>query len=43
MGKKNIAIEQDVYDELLGLKHGNDTFTNVIRRLLDLPRDEMKE
>jgi len=32
---KNIAIRLDVYEKLLGMKRGNDTFSDVIERLLE--------
>jgi hypothetical protein len=35
MMKKNIAIKPFVYDKLVALKHGNDTFSDVIERLID--------
>lgn len=31
---KCIAIADDVYSVLLNMKHGNDTFTDVLKRLL---------
>jgi predicted CopG family antitoxin len=33
--KKNIAIRLDIYEKLLDMKHGKDTFSDVIERLLD--------
>ena len=33
--KKNIAIRLDVYEKLVDLKRGNDTFSDVIERLMD--------
>ena len=33
--KKNIAIRLDIYERLLDLKRGNDTFGDVIERLLE--------
>ena len=33
--KKNIALRLDVYDKLVDLKHGKDTFSDVIERLMD--------
>ncbi len=38
MARTTIAIELDVYDALLNMKHGNDTFTDVLRRVLGLKR-----
>lgn len=31
---KNIAIRIDIYEKLVDLKHGKDTFSDVIERLL---------
>ena len=31
---KNIKIRLDVYEKLLDMKHGRDTFSDVIERLL---------
>jgi predicted CopG family antitoxin len=36
--KKNVAIKPFVYDRLIGLKHGNDTFSDVIERLINNQR-----
>lgn len=36
--KKNIAIRLDIYEQLLDLKHGKDTFSDVIERLLEKRR-----
>jgi predicted CopG family antitoxin len=33
--KKNIAIKPFVYDKPVALRHGNDTFSDVIERLID--------
>ena len=33
--KKNIAIRLDIYERLVDLKRGNDTFSDVIERLMD--------
>ena len=33
--KKNIAIRLDIYDKLLDLKRGKDTFSDVIEKLLE--------
>jgi hypothetical protein len=30
--KKNIAIRLDIYEKLLDMKHGKDTFSDVIER-----------
>jgi len=32
--KKNLAVKIFVYDALVNLKHGNDTFSDVIERLI---------
>ena len=32
--KKNIAIRLDIYDQLLDMKRGRDTFSDVIERLI---------
>ena len=32
--KKNIAIRLDIYDQLLDMKRGKDTFSDVIERLV---------
>ena len=33
--KKNIALRVDTYEKLVDLKHGNDTFSDVIDRLME--------
>ena len=33
--KKNIAIRLDIYERLVDLKHGRDTFSDVIERLME--------
>jgi hypothetical protein len=32
--KKNIALRLDIYEDLLDMKHGKDTFSDVIERLI---------
>lgn len=32
--KKNIAIRLDIYDQLLDMKRGKDTFSDVIEKLI---------
>ncbi len=38
MARTTIAIENDVYSILLNMKHGNDTFTDVLRRVLGVKK-----
>lgn len=33
--RKNIQVSLDVYETLTGLKRGNDTYTDVIIRILE--------
>ncbi|MBN2153313.1 MAG: antitoxin VapB family protein [Candidatus Lokiarchaeota archaeon] len=33
MGSKNISITQDVYDTLIKLRHGDESFSEIIMRL----------
>ena len=35
MTSKNLAIREDVYDKLLEAKKGNESFSDVIQRLLE--------
>ena len=41
--KKNIALRLDIYDQLLDMKRGRDTFSDVIERLLLHYRNVMQE
>ncbi|MEX2682753.1 MAG: antitoxin VapB family protein [Candidatus Sigynarchaeota archaeon] len=35
MTSKNISITKDVYDTLMRLRHGDESFSDVIRRLVN--------